>query len=553
VGIKKLLQKIKKMLIFTLSKLQTKKAMKILTAEQIRQADQYTIENEPISSIELMERAASKCADWLLHEYDSPINIFLADAKKSIKIFCGTGNNGGDGLVIARKLAEEDFPNVSVYLVLYSDTFSPDFQTNMEILLAFEESLNNLKIEYIKSENDFPALSEEDVVIDAIFGSGLNKPITGFTAQLIEKINESKAEVVAIDIPSGLFVEDNADAENRAIIKADRTLTFQFPKLSFLYDPNYAFTGEVNVLSIHLHPDFIAKAPTTNFILTENKVKRLVKIRSKVSHKGHFGHALLVVGSEGKMGAAVLAARACLRTGVGLLTLHIPKCGYQILQTTVPEAMAEIDKKKKFITNVYKQEADLEKYTVIGIGCGIGKHEKTATALLALLKVYKKPMVIDADALNILAENPNWWEFIPQNSILTPHPKEFERLFGRTPNPYLRHQLQLAMSKQRQIFIILKGATTCITTPDGKSYFNNEVGNAGMATGGSGDVLTGMLTSLLAQGYTPTEAAFLGVYLHGMAGDVAKSRLNEETMIASDIIRGLPRAFNKINEDDLPF
>ncbi|TAH19129.1 MAG: NAD(P)H-hydrate dehydratase [Cytophagales bacterium] len=527
--------------------------MKVLTAEQIRQADQYTIEHEPISSTELMERAASKCADWLLHEHSSPINFFWTDTKKAIKIFCGTGNNGGDGLVIARKLAEEDFPNVSVYLVLHSEHFSPDFQTNMEILLTFEESLSNLKIDYIREEKDFPALGKDDIIIDAIFGSGLNKPITGFVAQLIEKINESNAQVIAIDMPSGLFVENNADAESKAIIKANHTLSFQFPKLSFLYDQNHIFTGQVHILSIYLHPDFIAQVPTNNFILTKEEIKKIVKSRNRVAHKGNFGHALLIAGSEGKMGAAVLAAKACLRAGIGLLTLHIPKIGYQVLQTTVPEAMVGVDKKKKFISNINAQIGDLDKYTAIGIGCGIGKHEKTGIALLSLLKRCNKPIVIDADALNILAENPTWWEFIPKNSILTPHPKEFERLFGRTLNPYLRHQLQLAMSKQRQIFIILKGATTCISTPEGLSYFNSEVGNSGMATGGSGDVLTGVLTSLLAQGYAPLQAALLGVYLHGLAGDAAKNRLNEESMIASDIIRGLPRAFNKLKEEELPF
>ncbi len=527
--------------------------MKILTAEQIRQADQYTIENEPISSIDLMERAAEKCTDWLLHDSDSPLNVFWTSGKRSVKIFCGAGNNGGDGLVIARKLAEEDFPEVQVFLVLFSDKFPPDFHTNMEILLTFEESLPNLKIDYLKDENNLPKLHKDDVVIDAIFGSGLNKPVTGFTAALIQKINESGASVIAIDVPSGLFAETNADTDTRAIIKANHTLTFQFEKLSFLYDQHYIFTGEVSVLAIGLHPDFIAQVTTNHFILTEEYVEKIIRPRNKIAHKGNFGHALLVVGSEGKMGAGILAARACLRAGIGLLTLHIPKCGYQILQTTAPEAMVEIDKKKKFISHVFSETADLEKYTAIGIGCGIGKNKKTVQAFLDLLQAYQKPMVIDADALNILAEIPTSWDSIPVHSILTPHPKEFERLFGKTPNASARHQLQLAMSKQRQIFIVLKGATTCITTPDGKSYFNNEVGNVGMATGGSGDVLTGIITSLLAQGYTAEESALMGVYLHGLAGDIARNRFNEESMIASDIIRALPRAFNKFKEPDLPF
>lgn len=527
--------------------------IKILTAEQIRQADQYTIENEPISSSELMERAADKCVDWLLHSNHSPTNVFWKDGKQKVKLFCGMGNNGGDGLVIARKLAEDDFPQVQVYIVLHAEKASPDFHANMEILLAFEESLPNLKIEYIKEEANFPKIEKEDIVIDAIFGSGLNKPITGFTAALVHHINQNATDIVAIDIPSGLFAENNPDIESRAIIKANYTLTFEFPKLSFLYDQNHIFVGELHVLAINLHPDFIAQVNSSYFVLVRAVLRNWWKNRQKTAHKGNFGHALLVVGSEGKMGAGVLAARACLRAGVGLLTLHAPKCGYDILQITTPEAMVQVDKKKKFISNILTQDTDLEKFTAIGIGCGIGKNPKTASAFLALLNAYAKPLVIDADALNVLSENLTFWEAVPKNSIITPHLKEFERLFGKTSNAYLRHQLQIAMAKQYQVYIILKGANTCIVTPDGESYFNNEVGNVGMAAGGSGDILTGILTSLLAQGYTPSQACMLGVYLHGLAGDVARNRLNEESMVASDIIKGLSKAIDKLKEDDLPF
>jgi NAD(P)H-hydrate epimerase len=543
--------------------------MKILTAEQIRQADQYTIQNEPISSLDLMERAACQCADWLLYDGDSPLEYWHYP-QKNIKIFCGMGNNGGDGLVIARLLAEKEFTHIEVYIVKYTDKYSPDCEANIkrlekviqELQKKEHESTKNvtlptlesiadeqhLSLSYIQSASDFPPIEEDDIIIDAIFGSGLNKPIAGLTAQLIAYLNQSKAHIIAIDIPSGLFAENNEDVEHRAIVKAHQTLTFESYKLAFFYDQNYIFTGKVYLISIGLDENFIAQQTSDVFLLTKNYVHKILKIRHKTAHKGNFGHALLVVGSEGKMGAAVLAAKACMRTGVGLLTVHIPKCGYNIMQTTVPEAMVVVDKKKKSISKIFQEPTELEKYTVIGVGCGLGKSERTIQAFHDLLKSTSMPIVIDADGINILAENLAWWDFVPKNSILTPHPKEFERLFGRANNPYLRHQLQLAMSKQRQVFIILKGANTCITTPEGKTYFNTK-GNAGMATGGSGDVLTGILTSLLAQGYTPEEACCLGTYLHGTAGDIAAKRLSQEAMIAGDIVKYLGKAFHSLHID----
>jgi NAD(P)H-hydrate epimerase len=543
--------------------------MKILTAEQVRQADQYTIQNEPISSLDLMERAATKCVDWLLDDNNSPLD-YRFPLGITIKIFCGMGNNGGDGLVIARLLAEKGFPSIQVFMVNYADKYSPDCEENIKRLEKVIEKLEkkknkstnkatsatyeqmpaeqHLSLHYIKSVADFPTIEVGDVVIDAIFGSGLNKPIKDFTAQLITYLNNSSAHIIAIDIPSGLFAENNEDIENKAIVKAHQTLTFESHKLAFFYDQNYIFTGKVHLIYIGLDRSFIAQQASNLFLLTKKDIYEKLKIRPKTAHKGNFGHALLVAGSEGKMGAAVLSAKACMRSGVGLLTVHIPKCGYHIMQTAIPEAMVVVDKKKKSISKICQEPTDLEKYTAIGVGCGLGKGEKTVQAFYDLLKSAFMPMVIDADGLNILAENLSWWEFVPKHSILTPHPKEFERLFGRANNPYLRHQLQIAMSKQRQVFIILKGATTSITTPEGKTYFNTQ-GNAGMATGGSGDVLTGILTSLLAQGYTPEEACCIGTYLHGMAGDIAAKRLSQEAMIAGDIIKYLGRAFHSLHNN----
>jgi NAD(P)H-hydrate epimerase len=529
--------------------------MKILTAEQIRKADQYTIQHEPISSINLMERAATQCVRWLMHNSYSPLVALSEDtrANQVIKIFAGTGNNGGDGLVIGRQLLLAGFTKVQVFIVCYSEKFSEDCQANIDLFTkashAVTDKAENNSLIYIHEEKDLPHIHPSDIVIDAIFGSGLNKSISGFTARLIEQINLSKAVVIAIDIPSGLFAENNEDIDNNTVIIANHTLTFEVFKLAFLYDQNYTFTGRIHLLKIGLDGSFLNQLTSNQFIITKGSIKLFFKKRHKIAHKGNFGHALLVVGSEGKVGAGVLAAKACMRAGVGLLSVHTPKCGYAILQTTIPEAMTLVDKKKKYISQVFKDIGEYEKYTSVGIGCGIGKNPKTAQALYEILKLSSKPMVIDADALNILSENPTWWEIVPKHSILTPHPKEFERLFGRTTNPYLRHQLQLAMSVQRQVFIILKGATTCITTPEGNTYFNI-TGNAGMATGGSGDVLTGILTSLLAQGYSGEQTCRLGVFLHGTAGNIAAKKYSQEAMIAGDIIEYLGKAMKKIAKDN---
>ncbi|MBC8005821.1 MAG: NAD(P)H-hydrate dehydratase, partial [Verrucomicrobia bacterium] len=386
--------------------------------------------------------------------------------------------------------------------------------------------------------NDIPDIPSNVLIIDGLYGSGLTRPLAGLAAQIITAINNSKAKVISIDIPSGLLGEDNSENDLSAVIRADYTLTFQFPKISFLFPENHPFTGQWEVLPIGLSADAMDQTSIHLTYLTKEFIVGKIKKRDKFSHKGTFGHALLIAGSYGKMGAAVLAARACLRSGVGLLTAHIPRLGYEIIQISVPEAMTSMDESEVVFTSL----PDISVFSAIGIGPGLDKKTATKEALMELL--YAKPgkMVLDADALNILAESKSDIGLLSENAILTPHPKEFERLIGTSSNSYERLQLQLQFSAQYKAIVLCKGAHSSITFPDGRVFFNSS-GNAGMATGGSGDVLTGIILGLLAQNYSAEDAALIAVYLHGLAGDLAAARLGQQAMIASDIIDQMGKAF----------
>lgn len=503
--------------------------MKILSAQEIRQWDQFTIEHEPVSSINLMERAASECVYWLMKHYP--------DAE-SFVVFCGKGNNGGDGLAIARMLLEKKYP-VNVYILEFGHKGTDDFQANLSRL----QQLSSTAIHFVQSEEHFPAISPGEVIIDALFGSGLNRSLEDVTAKLVDHMNASGNETIAIDIPSGLFVDRSS--KGNVTVVAKHTLSFQCYKLAFLVPENAPVIGEVHILDIGLHPEFLTSVSTQFELLERSIVRSIHKARNRFSHKGSFGHALLIAGSYGKIGAAVLSAKACLRSGPGLLTCHIPKCGYDILQTSVPEAMVMTDFNSSFLTKI---EEDLTKYESIGIGPGIGTASETKMLLREILDAYRSPIVIDADALNILSSQKDLRSLIPAGSILTPHPKEFERLFGESVNDFERIQLALQKAKELNCIIILKGHHTLIATPDQKGFFNS-TGNAGMATGGAGDVLTGILTGLLAQGYSSSETAILGVYLHGLAGDIAANELSMEALIAGDIAYFISRAFLHLQQD----
>ena len=505
--------------------------MKILYTSQIREADAYTIKHEPIASVDLMERAANVCASWIAERYSDSAAFYF---------FCGTGNNGGDGLAIARILNNTKYYNIKVFVVRHSDKTSPDFSTNLSRLAKSK----NVDITDISETAQLPEIPENTVIIDALLGSGLSKPLTGLLADVVEHINNSKAStIISIDIPTGLFAEDNS-ANTGKVICADYTLTFELPKLAFLFHENAPFVGEWQVLPIGLSQEFIAQTATNYHYITEVLILSLLKKRDKFSHKGTFGHALIIAGSKGKMGAAVMAAKSALRAGAGLVSAHIPNCGYTVLQSSVPEAMCETDANETHISGRIKTG----NCNAVAVGPGIGNDADTVRALKLLIQDTTINMVYDADALNIIAENKTWFAFMRGGSILTPHPKEFERLFGKSNNSFERLKLQREMAMKYGFYIVLKGAHTAIAFPDGSVYFNS-TGNPGMATGGSGDVLTGIICGLIAQGYKPHEASVLGVYLHGVAGDIAAEKMSEQGMTAVDIIDGMGEAWKIITAE----
>lgn len=491
--------------------------MKILTVDQIRKLDETTITNEPISSIDLMERAAQTFSWWFCNQFQN---------KQPVAIFCGKGNNGGDGLAIARILSQKTF-SVQVFIADHSSNASEDFSKNLERLK------HHLSPQFITDLEDIPALRKGTICIDALLGSGLSRSTEGILADIINHINRSGNMIISVDIASGLFANRSND-KNDVIIEPQFTISFQLPKLAFMLPQNAKYVGEWRWLDIGLDQDFIAKTETKNYYTDADAIEGIIKSRDKYSHKGTFGHALIIAGSYGKMGAAVLSGKACLRSGVGLLTMHIPERGYQIVQISVPEAMATIDNDR----NCNTEFPDLSPYSAIGIGPGLGQDSKTVSMCSDLLKSANIPLVIDADALNILSQNPDLLTYIPAKSILTPHPKEFQRLVGESSNEYERLEKGRAFAKKYQVIICLKGANTAVILPNGDVHFNS-TGNPGMATGGTGDVLTGIITGLLAQGYEPEKAAILGTYEHGLAGDRAASKKGQSALIASDVIENL--------------
>jgi hydroxyethylthiazole kinase-like uncharacterized protein yjeF len=503
--------------------------MKIFNAQQIREWDQYTIQYEPVSSIELMERAASQCVQWL--EEKDLLN-------HSFKIFCGKGNNGGDGLAMARMLSQKAC-DVAVFILEFGHLGTDDFQVNLERL----HQQAGVEIKFIQTEQQFPSCENRELIIDALFGSGLNRPLEGVTANLVAHINNSGCKIIAIDTPSGLPIDHSA--KGKAIVRANHTLSFQVFKLSFLLPENANFIGEVHILDIGLHPEFYNSAETSYELIDKKIISAIYEPRNPFAHKGNFGHALLIAGSYGKMGAAVLCAKACLRSGAGLTSCHIPKCGYEIMQTAVPEAMVMSDFNSSIVTKI---EEDLSKFSCIGIGPGIGTATETRRVLQETFEAYAKPLVLDADALNIISSAKELLKKIPKNSILTPHPKEFERLLGEAENDFERLKISEQQARELGVIFVLKGHHTCIATPGGKVYFNN-TGNAGMAKGGSGDVLTGILTALVGQYHDTIKAAILGVYLHGLAADIAAKKYSVESMIAGNIIENLGEAFLSIRDE----
>lgn len=494
--------------------------MKILSAPQIRQLDQYTIAHEPVASVDLMERAAEAVVTELRKRIKT---------NRKVLVFCGMGNNGGDGLAIARMLLQQGYLHVSTYVVRHSPGATPDFLVN-EARLQHISGIHNIETEF-----QLPNIPNDAVVIDALFGTGLSRTVEGLSAVCIQAINQSGAEVYAVDIPSGLQ-SDSPAGQDAAIVHAKEVFTFHAPKLSFLMPSSAPYVPAFTVLDIGLHTGFAKGLPSPYYYTTLNSIKPWIKPRGKFSHKGTYGHALIAAGNTGKMGAAVLSVRATLRSGAGLVTAAIPEHGNRIMQSTNPEAMVQTWNEEQPFTFTDSG------FTAVGAGPGWGTGVNIKTMLQSLLQNSSLPLVLDADALNVLGTLDNWKNQLPADTILTPHPGEFKRLVGEWSNDLERLEKLKTLATQTQTIVVLKGAYTAVASPEGNVYFN-ATGNPGMAKGGSGDVLTGIITSLRAQGYNALQAAMIGVYVHGLAGDLAAKDLGETAMTAQDIIRYLPRAF----------
>ncbi|WP_333597352.1 NAD(P)H-hydrate dehydratase [Chryseobacterium flavum] len=500
--------------------------MKIFTAEQIKNWDRFTISHEPVSSIQLMERAASAVAGWISENCKN---------YKRLVVVCGNGNNGGDGLAIARILYLKGF-DVDVFISDPKGKFSADAAVNLK-------RLRDVSGISVRRFNDIAEYNFDDktVILDALFGTGLSKPLEGEYRLLVEQLNVIKNIKISIDIPSGMFA-DRLPESDAVILKADYTLSFQCWKRSFLHSEAGKYTGKVEVLDISLHHGYLEETPTRYFVIDDEVVEGIFRPRQEFSHKGDYGKVGMIGGSYGKIGAIVLATRSALKTGAGLTFTLAPECGYEIIQTTCPEAMF-IKGGTEYVNNF-----GIDKDLICGIGPGLGTHPDTEKKLLEFLKSYSGPVVLDADALNIISKNKKNIERIPEKSIITPHPKEFERLFGRTGNSFERLELAKEKAKLLHIYIVLKDHHSQIVTPEGNVFYNVN-GNAGLAKGGSGDILTGILASLLAQRYTEEETCLLGVWLHGKAADFAARKHSKESMLPTDVIDELGNVFKELNKE----
>lgn len=498
----------------------------VLDTESIRRLDKLTVERQNITFDDLMERAGTVCTNRMLDMF--PL-------QKDYAIVCGSGNNGGDGLVIARLLAERS-KNVTVYLIPTGGKSSDGFKLNRERL---EKQAKATVIEVTSADEYNPEI-ESDIIIDAIFGSGINRPPEGIVLEVIRKINRSKLRVISIDVPSGLLTESVTETEK--CIQATHTYCFSVPRFPFFFAETGSLCGDWELLDIGLDEEGLKELSNKIFLSESTDITHWLKKRNKFSHKNNFGHALMLAGSKGKCGAAILTATACLKSGAGLVTLRSPRCCVLPVQSAVPEAMVSEDPGEEFCDEPLRDP----EYSVIAAGPGLGTVKATGNVLKRIFQDYKGPVVLDADALNLLSENKTWLSFMPPETILTPHPGEFKRLVDDIKDPFDRMKAQKEFSARYHCYIVLKGRYTMISCPDG-TVIINPTGNPGMATAGAGDVLTGVITAFRAQGMTALASAVAGVYIHGLAGDLAKATCGERGMIASDISNHLPQAIKSFD------
>ena len=506
----------------------------VLTAAEERQAEQWTVEQESLDRGDLMERAGRGVAD--------EVKVLVGAERKRVFVFAGRGGNGGDALVVARLLSVETNCELNVYLINNEGNLNAECELNRDRLRA---ECPDVAFTEVVGQFSMPVIGEGDIVIDGLFGSGLSRPLSGGHAMLVKLLNKSGATIVAIDVPSGLMAEDNSQNYKANIVQATLTLSIGALKPCFLMSDNQKVLGRWKVVDIGLQlPDELRD--NLSYRTTEAEdAKRLRRERNCFGNKGTFGHGLLIAGQFGMAGAAILSARAALRSGLGKLTVHTPRCNNNILQIAVPEAVLHHDEENYAFGTAVR----LDGFSALALGPGLGTKKDTAQAMIRNVSGAVIPVVIDADGLNILADHLGWLRQLPPRTVLTPHPREFQRLFGESLSGFEMLKKARDAAQDYGIFIVLKGHYTAIYTPEGKTFINM-TGNSGMATAGTGDVLTGVLLGLLAQGYREEDALRLGVYLHGRAGDIAAEALSEEGMTAGDVVECLPKAFKELVSEE---
>jgi NAD(P)H-hydrate epimerase len=508
--------------------------MKLFTASQIQAWDAHTIKEQGITSFALMERASFRLFEAIAANHLKENDV--------VHIVCGPGNNAGDGIQLATFLLLHT--SVTIHIYIHADGFKPESDAQQSWLVLNKHNSARL---FCHHHDEFfsAALATKDILIDAVFGTGYRLESDAYYVQLVATMNEKNGVKIAIDIPSCLPTDFQLHPIAHPVFKAQYTYTFQVPKLSFLLPETGSYVGQFTILDIGLSNQFRETEPSNTLLITEQMVKAMLKPSTKFAHKGTHGHLLTIGGSFGKMGAAILMAKSALHTGAGLVTAYIPKTGYQVLQTALPECMVLVDENLYEISKMPQANA----HDAYAVGPGMGTSAETQHALMNWLTTIKNPVVLDADALNILARQKDEMGNInfPENCIITPHPKEFDRLAGRSVNSAERIEKLKHFAQQYKVVVVLKGAHTAIATPGGQLYFNT-TGTPAMATAGSGDVLTGVIGALLVRKYDSVSAALVAVHIHGLAGEIAVK--NSYTLLASDIANCVGVALKKLFDNE---
>jgi len=525
----------------TISKEREEK-MKILTSREMKEIDNITINEIGIPGCVLMENAG-------IQIYRAIKKKFPDLKKEKISIIAGPGNNGGDGLVVARHLFNEGvIPNI--YLIASKEKVKGDARINLDIAEKI-----GLKIQEITSEKTWnlykDEISSSTLIIDAIFGTGLTRPAEGLFKKIIEDINKISAFKVSVDIPSGLSSDTHQIIG--PCVKADLTVTLGAPKIAHIFPPAEEYIGELIVADISIPPFLFEDEKLKLELIEKQAIISCFKPRRKDTHKGTYGHLFILAGSFGKTGAAIMAGKSALKIGAGLVTIGTPESCLPIIARSMMELMTEplpeTEKKTLSEEALEKVLTLLENKDAILIGPGITTHPSTSNLLFKLLEKIDKPMVIDADGLNIIASNPDILRNLKNNIVLTPHPGEFARLLKTTTKEILKNKIEYAreFAIKYNIYLVLKGYRTLIATPQG-NVFVNPTGNPGMATAGSGDVLSGILGGLIVQQNNFLEAILAAVYVHGLSGDIASQKIGERSLVAGDLIKYLPRAIKSLED-----